>query len=758
MYIHVGKGLPTYCLTRVVGRQPFAAKDKQSNQSTLKMLYLGKCLVTIEPLPDLQYYIIETKKMSTYIRGHELFQHDTGNHQTPLWQAIENAVRDKVGKKPFDATEPKSYEAFEYLQSQSRTERFKLVEGHSRYRSESNTIKAIQVMDGLVLGPVETDILSFAHSPNPQLGQLVGWGGSGKSTTLNYLMAHCLARLPVILCDFDACLDVGNNNMENLTDNDIERVLARTLSRHLNRLISPKEEWGKLWTWGLSQGVGRNHPTKDILSAAADKLRIYFDDNWLSESDDAIRIRKQCHAELLKNNSHNLIYQALRIDYYLTCLCKDDRSRFLLIIDNVDPLPPRVQYKIQRLASRLQTAAYCKVLLSTRPLTYSSTHQSGHRVVEIIEHIGPSVIDLIENRVKNCILNIDMPKLAVRIREDGYGERIIHQEQAKGWVWEVLRTLKQDRRSSVPPPGEPNARIFVEGVCGYSLRSALVLGPEIFGSAVIPILGTLDGELSRSHRLRVRDHDIIRAMLEGSQGYFKAHAGRITDNVFDLGEGAASRSCTSKVRLLKKLAGSNNGIVMLGELRTHLLHFGYNDQLILDTVNSVIAQTKRLAWSDKFVQYATLDGCENTKIHISEAGRFYINYAIFNLEYVQGVHVDVLLPQQETLKHDPRHFVDRARSLEFFVRYLNQQDHEEVLNMLDNKGASDYNTVCNGSLFSIDIITALARQIENVGKSLQAGKLTHERHLEIQYAIDRWTELADTVKNAESELLIKLRE
>jgi len=38
MYIHVGKGLPTYCVTRVVGRQPLAAKDKQSNQSTLKKL------------------------------------------------------------------------------------------------------------------------------------------------------------------------------------------------------------------------------------------------------------------------------------------------------------------------------------------------------------------------------------------------------------------------------------------------------------------------------------------------------------------------------------------------------------------------------------------------------------------------------------------------------------------------------------------------------------------------------------------------
>jgi hypothetical protein len=35
----VGKGLPTYCVTRAVGRQPLAASDKQSNQWTLKTLY-----------------------------------------------------------------------------------------------------------------------------------------------------------------------------------------------------------------------------------------------------------------------------------------------------------------------------------------------------------------------------------------------------------------------------------------------------------------------------------------------------------------------------------------------------------------------------------------------------------------------------------------------------------------------------------------------------------------------------------------------
>ena len=38
MCVYVGKGLPTYCVTVTVGRQPLAASDKQSNQWALKTL------------------------------------------------------------------------------------------------------------------------------------------------------------------------------------------------------------------------------------------------------------------------------------------------------------------------------------------------------------------------------------------------------------------------------------------------------------------------------------------------------------------------------------------------------------------------------------------------------------------------------------------------------------------------------------------------------------------------------------------------
>jgi len=42
LFVHVGKGLPTYCVTRAVGRQPLAANDKQDIENAVTPLIRPK--------------------------------------------------------------------------------------------------------------------------------------------------------------------------------------------------------------------------------------------------------------------------------------------------------------------------------------------------------------------------------------------------------------------------------------------------------------------------------------------------------------------------------------------------------------------------------------------------------------------------------------------------------------------------------------------------------------------------------------------
>jgi hypothetical protein len=198
-----------------------------------------------------------------------------------------------------------------------------------------------------LLGPVELDILSFAASHNPILAVLVGGMGSGKSTTIRFLTERYLQDYKIILCDLNANMQTAASS--DLSDNDVADILTGYLSAKLNTLITPDEEYKGFWTWALSAGEYTSHPGKHILSAAQDELRDTLGNDWQAETPEAIALRKQCR-KLLRNSLEKLTYQGLRIDYFLTACCKGDRSRLLIILDNVDPLSPRLQFQILDLA------------------------------------------------------------------------------------------------------------------------------------------------------------------------------------------------------------------------------------------------------------------------------------------------------------------------------------------------------------------------------------------------------------------------
>jgi DNA polymerase III psi subunit len=556
----------------------------------------------------------------------------------------------------------------------------------------------------------------------------------------------------VILCDLDANMTARAPVHRDLSESVVAEVLGQCINTQLNNLITAEEEYTRLWTWALSEDASICHPAKNILSAAQDKLRSALGNDWRSESESARKIRERAQGELASDPVKYLTYQALKVDYYLTCCCDGDRSRLMLVLDNVDPLPPRIQYYTLDLASRFQTMSRCKLLISLRPLTYSSNLQGANRIIEIVEHIGPSVIDFIVHRIKKAVLSRNLSTLSVKITEDGRPDRIIGEPEAKRWVEEIVSAISRDPRQP-SSRGDPAARFFIEGICGHSLRFALILAPKIFGSPVMSVAEVID---AGSPRHRVRDHDIIRSILDGWKGYYCAERGRVTDNIFDLGEIPASRSCTSKVRLLKKLHSSHNGLVSVGEIRQHLASFGYRDQLILDTVNSLINERKRLAWSDSVAKYETFEGYNNTNLKLSSGGAFYVEHAMFNLEYVQGVHVDVLVPREDTLEHDPRNFADRLRSLELFVRHVYQQDLSEVKHMMNNTQV-DYVEVYGASLFSVSMIVALERQVKKVGNSmLNTTKVGKEKRQDIARTVERWNSLMLYVQQDSKSIIEKL--
>jgi hypothetical protein len=135
--------------------------------------------------------------MNETIRGHQLLKHDDAISPSLLWREIERAVHNKIKIKPFDTIGPETFKDFEYLQSQSIPSRFDLIDGHSRYQADLGAIQSALGPKQASLGRIETDVLCFCISQNPQLCVLLGGTGSGKSTTLKYLKRHHIHNVNV---------------------------------------------------------------------------------------------------------------------------------------------------------------------------------------------------------------------------------------------------------------------------------------------------------------------------------------------------------------------------------------------------------------------------------------------------------------------------------------------------------------------------------------------------------------------------------
>jgi hypothetical protein len=687
--------------------------------------------------------------MADYIRLSELTFPNDEDCTAPVWSAVEGAVIQQFNIQPFGEIKDVAHPSFKYVQSSKHKDRFEVLAHHQRFKS---TVEVVENRDRPeALGPIEVDVLRFMNLSYPHLGLLIGGMGGGKSTTVRYLLKNHLSDTTVVYCDLDPNPKIAVESPEWAA-----KLLSEYVSPQVQRLVLPAEEFTRAWTWGMSNSDENPHHAKSVLSGAITRLRRELEDKWIEESSEAITIRKQCHEAICKDHQEFLTYLAFLIDYYLSVKCSNDRGRFLLVLDNIDPLPPTLQYELLRCASRLQESAQCKVLVAMRPMTYSRNLQVANRTAEFIEHLGPDALDLIQTRVESLVFKANLSQIRVKMKDENGDDLEVGEPEIKYWINQVLMSAKQ---TGVSHSGEHGAREFIEGVCNNSLRSALVLAPQLFTSAVVPFVlaGTPPHRSDQSPR--IRSHELVRALMTGRRSCFRAVHAPIVDSVFDLGKDASYVSLLCKVRLLKKLDVSGTGVLALEQLREHLLIFGIPDQAILEGVNSIIAQTKRLAWSDSVVEYKSFAEAPASKIKIADAGRFYVRTAIINLEYVQEAHVDAPLPPSAVLRgYQNTKFADRVTSLHLFIRHLHDVDRREVLRGLAMHRGQEYLDIYGAELVSACMAKALARQVLSVGRAMLAGKVGQRFMVEVEQALRPWREMENFFDYEDRDILSKLKE
>lgn len=697
-------------------------------------------------------------------RVNDRAREERGRGCSPPWLMLKHEVKKSAGIDPFDQITDICHPAFRYLNSTSSSQRFEILEGDEPYTATTEWINSASRTLPPGAGPVEVEVATFMTSPSPELGVLVGGMGSGKSTTLRQVAEWVKDKVAV------HHINCNNISIDDRSPPPADELLFDVLSPLTFRLLGPDEEIIRCWDWAFdrycNQDSGDRYSATAVFGPAVGELRVRFGEAWARNDAEGLELRRQGLMRILNGSfSNKLKYLAVKLDYYLSSVCANRRSDVCVVLDNIDPFPPILQRELLLMASGLQQNAQCKVLLAMRPMTYSLTHgQAATRVVKVLQHIGPAPLDLIKDRLTRLVVDINLDDLQIPVRPELRPERIMTQTDFKGWVQQVVSDLEHSR----PPRGfrscAPSARAFVDGLCNNSLRTALMVAEKIFGSHKLTMVIPDEG-VEHAHSTRLQSHEIIRAVLISQQSCFIGVDARITDNLFDLGDAFSAISPTCKLRLLKELAEApGRGILELDDLVARLRPFGYSDAVIVRSVNAIISQVKRMAWSDKVVRYDSLLEPAGTRLSISRAGRFYVKEAIFSLEYVQEVHVDVLMPNQDVVRnyrHDD--IVERFDSLYRFVRYLHDVDSKEVRSVLARNAGRRYVETYGTSLISLEIVDEVADQVGAVGRATLNNWQTRRRGADARmYALEktlsRWASLGAVLRHEDLAIIAALQE
>jgi hypothetical protein len=166
----------------------------------------------------------------------------------------------------------------------------------------------------------------------------------------------------------------------------------------------------------------------------------------------------------------------------------DDASHRVVIIDNVDHLPPYLQNQIINNAIWLTEFLKVRLLIAVRPLTWENQH--GHKTLELEEHLSPSLADVLCSRLQ-YIIDYDSPTA--------------DEERAVRWL---ILELRDDRS---------HLRNLMYGTSGISVRAAIRNFRNFLSS---PILND--------------DHDHLRPSELARAFFFGGEQSLDHDNIDDL--------------------------------------------------------------------------------------------------------------------------------------------------------------------------------------------------------------------------------
>lgn len=270
----------------------------------------------------------------------------------------------------------------------------------------------------------------------------------------------------------------------------------------------------------------------------------------------------------------------------------------VVVLDNVDQLPPSAQIQIINVGFWLASALKVPLIVAVRPLTWANIHSARSRYVH--DHVAPDIAAVVLGRLRR------------------FKKRPTATETQSAIIDLIDRELSLDKS---------HLRRFLYGSSGYSVRAALknlanfIISPDV------------ESHVKKDRRLKMEPSHIGRAYFFGASDTFQLHN---IQNLYSLHRSIDLRFALLKGRILHWIRECQHRCDS-GALLEHVCAFGFHPEVVRSALNNMMPRVRSLIWSDHGLQFDSQDElAAGHNIALTPMGVSYLDRLFGEYAYVEA--------------------------------------------------------------------------------------------------------------------------
>lgn len=556
------------------------------------------------------------------------------------------------------------------------------------------------------LGEFEVKILGKLMSPQRPVLVIIGPMGSGKTTLKDFVALNILNnRKHCSNCPFPperliAHIDFNEHiSLNDLKSSDLNKqlliLLCDELQSRMNlaHIITTEIEFTDFWKREIEdfkQQKSSSLAFRKIASSTTDSSIITFDVN----SPEIIQKRQRVFNKVKRNSEYLLDYLIRLWKYIIQEKFKHVQGCGVILFDNLDRVHPAVQRKVIDIVHTHAKIGGPTFLILVRPETFDNIGL-GTGIIDVEEQTGPESFEIIQKRLDEFCNNPDY------FFDPNAG---LPREQFNLITQHISRVRKIIRGDTYQIYQK-----FISSSCGKSIRIGYLTAQNLFFASLAELMDE-----------KISVHDLVRLCVRGASPQLRWDTSRTIEHLFHV-TSYSTEGLLVKPRILRYLGRGNRNRRRLGEIHLVMKGFGYDNALTTSAINDLMQISHQLVRSNGFDYYDAKTELVSSghNIRITDIGRGYSDYLMYNLDYIQEIMLDTSVDGDHfPLQIGFNYLTDKIRLVHHFLNEIRKVDRKETELFIEKWGDKGFKDAFGDHLISLDIILGIYPSTQRLLNSL----------------------------------------